>query len=71
MTNAVLADFEWPKNITYLSLAPISHVGGTKLVPTLLRGGRVHLHHGFDPARIVHDIAAERVSVTLLVPTMI
>jgi fatty-acyl-CoA synthase len=71
MINAVLADFEWPQDTTYLSVAPISHVGGTKLTPTLLRGGRIHLHHGFDPDRILHDIAVERVSVTLLVPTMI
>lgn len=71
MTNAILADFEWPEEITYLSVAPISHVGGTKLVPTLLRGGRVHLHHGFDAERILHDVPVERVSVALLVPTMI
>ena len=72
MTNAVLADFEWPlENHSYLSVAPISHVGGTKLLPTLLRGGRVHFHHGFDAERILHDIEHERLSTTLLVPTMI
>ncbi|MEM7252934.1 MAG: AMP-binding protein [Pseudomonadota bacterium] len=71
MTNAVLSEFEWPTRTTYLSVAPMSHVGGTKLAPTLLRGGRVHFHHGFDPDRILYDIEAEGVSVTLLVPTMI
>ncbi len=72
MTNAILADFEWPlENHSYLSVAPISHVGGTKLMPTLLRGGRIHFPHGFDAKRILHDIEHERISTTLLVPTMI
>ena len=72
MTGAVLADFEWPaENHSYLSVAPISHVGGTKLLPTLIRGGRVHFHHGFDADRILHDIEHERLSTTLLVPTMV
>lgn len=71
LANAVLADFEWPAGASYLAVAPISHVGGTKLLPTLLRGGRTHFHHGFDPDRILHDIAAERIGVALFVPTMI
>lgn len=71
MVNAILADFEWPAEATYLSVAPISHVGGTKLLPTLLRGGRIHFHHGFDPGRILADIPRERITATLLVPTMI
>ena len=71
MVNAILAEFEWPDPVNYLAVAPISHVGGTKLTPTLIRGGRVHFHHGFDPGRILHDIGVERISATLLVPTMI
>ncbi len=71
VTNAILADFEWPDPVTYLAVAPISHVGGAKILPTLLRGGRVHFQHGFDPERVLATIAAERISVALLVPTMI
>ncbi|MBT3332566.1 MAG: AMP-binding protein [Rhodospirillaceae bacterium] len=71
MTNAVSADFEWPEDIVYLSVAPISHVGGTKIPTTLLRGGRVHMHHGFNPEAVLDTIAAERITTTLLVPTMV
>ncbi|MCP3972433.1 MAG: AMP-binding protein, partial [Rhodobacteraceae bacterium] len=56
---------------TYLAVAPISHVGGTKIPPTLIRGGRVHMMHGFDPERVLDTIAAERITTALLVPTMI
>jgi fatty-acyl-CoA synthase len=71
MVNAIMADFELPNCPTYLSVAPMSHVGGTKMPPTLIRGGRVHFHHGFDPERILRDIEVERIDTTLLVPTMI
>ncbi len=71
MVNAVTADFEWPDDTVYLSVAPISHVGGTKIPTTLLRGGRVHMHHGFDPEAVLNDIGTERISTTLLVPTMV
>ncbi len=71
VANGNLADFEWPDDITYLAAAPISHVGGTKIPPTLIRGGRVHMMHGFDPERVLDTIAAERITTALLVPTMI
>jgi fatty-acyl-CoA synthase len=71
MVNAISADFEWPEDIVYLSVAPISHVGGTKIPTVLLRGGRVHMHHGFNPDAVLDDIGSERVSTALLVPTMV
>ena len=71
MVNAISADFEWPEDIVYLSVAPISHVGGTKIPSILLRGGRVHMHHGFNPDAVLDDIGTERVSTALLVPTMV
>src|SRR5207237_717679 len=37
--NAILADFEIPETPRYLTVAPISHVAGTKVLPTLMRGG--------------------------------
>ncbi|MDE0726074.1 MAG: AMP-binding protein [Alphaproteobacteria bacterium] len=71
LTNAVLADFEWPEDIVYLAVAPNSHVGGTKIPPTLLRGGRVHMHNGFDADAILDTFATERITATLMVPTMV
>jgi fatty-acyl-CoA synthase len=68
---AILADFELPADPRYLAVAPISHVAGTKIVPTLVRGGTVHLLSGFAPDRVLDAIARLRVNFTLLVPTMI
>src|SRR2546430_1466422 len=69
--NAILADFEIPENPSYLTVAPISHVAGSKVLPTLMRGGTVHLLKGFDPEAVFKTIARERINFTLLVPTMI
>ena len=68
---AILADFEIPDAARYLTVAPISHVAGTKVLPTLMRGGTVYMLKGFDPEAVLATIARERINFTLLVPTMI
>src|SRR5215470_8168016 len=68
---AILADFEIPDTPSYLTVAPISHVAGTKVLPTLMRGGTVHMVKGFDPEAVLSTIQRERINFTLLVPTMI
>jgi fatty-acyl-CoA synthase len=68
---AVLSDFEIPASPRFLAVAPISHVTGTKIIPTFMRGGSVHLLDGFSPDRVLSAIESERASFTLLVPTMI
>ena len=70
-TSAILADFEIPAASRYLAVAPISHVAGTKVLPTLMRGGSIHLMRAFDPAEVLATIGRERIGTTLLVPTMI
>ncbi|MGC0225714.1 AMP-binding protein [Pseudooceanicola nitratireducens] len=67
----ILADFGLPACPRYLAVAPISHVGGTKIVPVLMRGGTVHLMRGFDPAKVLQVIARDGINMTLMVPTMI
>jgi fatty-acyl-CoA synthase len=67
----ILADFELPERPNYLAVAPISHVAGTKVVPTLMRGGTVHMLKGFDPGAVLATIAREKINFTLFVPTMI
>jgi len=69
--SAILSDFEFPDTPRYLAVAPISHVAGTKVLPTLIRGGTVHMLKGFDPEAMFRTIARERINFTLLVPTMI
>jgi fatty-acyl-CoA synthase len=68
---AILADFEIPDRARYLAVAPISHVAGTKVLPTLTRGGTVHMLKGFDPEAVLKTIERERINLALFVPTMI
>lgn len=67
----VLADFQLPPCPRYLAASPITHASGMMIVPTLLRGGTVHLHGGFDPERFLETLAAERINLCFGVPTMI
>lgn len=69
--SAILADFEIPDTPRYLTVAPISHVAGTKILPVLAKGGTVHMLKGFDPDAVLSAIAREKINFTLLVPTMI
>ena len=69
--NAILSDFEIPDTPSYLTVAPISHVAGTKVLPALMRGGTVHMLKGFDPEAVLKTIERERINFTLFVPTMI
>ncbi|MGC2315624.1 MAG: AMP-binding protein [Bradyrhizobium sp.] len=69
--NAILSDFEIPDTPRYLAVAPISHVAGTKVLPSLIRGGTVHMLKGFDPDAVFKTIERERINFTLFVPTMI
>jgi fatty-acyl-CoA synthase len=67
----ILADFEIPMAPRYLVIAPMSHVAGTKILPSLMLGGTVHFLKGFEPQAVLATIERERINVTLLVPTMI
>jgi len=71
ITRTILADFGLPETPRYLAVAPISHVGGTKIVPVLLKGGSVRLTTGFNPDTVLSLVADERITMTLMVPTMI
>ena len=71
MSVAVAADFELPEVPRYLAAAPITHVAGTKVLPSLLKGGTVHLLKGFEPEKFLATIERERINFTLMVPTMI
>src|SRR5436305_2092307 len=53
-----------------LTTLPLFHVGGLNIqtLPVLLGGGRVTLHHRFDPGATLAAIAGARPSLTVLVP---
>jgi fatty-acyl-CoA synthase len=71
MATSILASFEFPAWTNYLAVAPISHVGGTKLPAVLHLGGKVTFMKGFDPEEVLATIERERITTSLLVPTMI
>jgi fatty-acyl-CoA synthase len=71
MALTVLADFQLPACPRYLTAAPITHAAGMMIMPTLLRGGTVFLHPGFNPERFLQTIATERINLCFGVPTMI
>ncbi len=68
---AIAADFEFPDVPRYLAAAPITHVSGTKVLPSLLKSGTIHLLKGFDPEKFLATIEREKINFTLMVPTMI
>ena len=71
MVSSVMVGWDLPKEKRYLASAPISHAAGMLVTPTLLSGGTVVLHKSFDPTRWLATVAAERITLALLVPTMI
>lgn len=72
-TNALLdlAVKDWPQEVRYVCPAPISHGGGSLVVPTLVRGGCVTLLRGFSANGFVDAVARYRCNLSWLVPTML
>jgi fatty-acyl-CoA synthase len=68
---SIAAEFGLPDTPRYLAAAPITHVSGSFVLPTLSRGGTVHLLRGFDSEEFLATIAREKINVTMMVPTMI
>jgi fatty-acyl-CoA synthase len=70
-TAAFSANYELPKQPRVLAMGPITHVTGSLLLPTFMRGGVIHMLTGFNPDQVVEAIAREHINTTLMVPTMI
>jgi len=67
----VLANWTGPDDIRMLLSSPLSHSAAALPLPTMLRGGSVHILPRFDPERVLDTIERERITCTLGVPTMI
>ena len=52
-------------------VAPMTHAGLIAFLPVLMRGGTNVLLGGFDPQRLIRTIERERITSTMLVPTML
>ncbi len=68
---AELAEWQWPEQIRYLAASPISHAAGQLILPTLLRGGSVHLLPRFEAEEFLRAIERHRITTLFAVPTMI
>lgn len=56
---------------TFLHAAPIAHASGAFFLPALVRGARSLVMTKFDTAGFIRLAAAERATMTFLVPTML
>lgn len=71
MTMSVSVGWDLPGRRNYLAVAPITHAAGMLVTPTLLAGGTVTLLQSWDPHEWAATVAREKVTLSLLVPTMI
>jgi fatty-acyl-CoA synthase len=70
-TLLMAADWDWPTETRYLATTPISHAAGGMLRPVMFRGGYTRLLQGFDAEAFCRTVQEERITCTLLVPTLI
>ncbi len=65
----IVEDYEIEPKSRYLVAGPISHVSGTKILPTLMRGGTTYALEEATPPAVAAAIERWRITSTLLVPT--
>ncbi|MFF5289602.1 fatty-acid--CoA ligase FadD8 [Paractinoplanes globisporus] len=71
MAQVMLAEWEWPDAPRFLVCTPLSHAGAAFFVPTLIKGGSMVVLPRFDPAEVLRTIEEQRITATMLVPTML
>ena len=71
MSQIQLAEWEWPENPKFLMCTPLSHAGAAFFVPTVIKGGTLHVLSRFDPAEVLRTIEEQRITATMLVPSML
>ncbi|VEG45644.1 acyl-CoA synthetase [Mycolicibacterium flavescens] len=71
MTTIQLAEWEWPERPKFLMCTPLSHAGAAFFVPTIIKGGELVVLTKFDPAEVLRVIEEQKITATMLVPSMI
>ena len=71
MTTIQLAEWEWPEHPKFLMCTPLSHAGAAFFVPTIVKGGEMVVLTKFDPAEVLRVIEEQKITATMLVPSMI
>jgi fatty-acyl-CoA synthase len=71
MTQVQLAEWEWPESPRFLMCTPLSHAGAAFFVPTVIKGGCLIVLPRFDPGEVLRTIEEQRITATMLVPSML
>lgn len=71
MTMIQLAEWEWPEHPKFLLCTPLSHAGAAFFTPTLIKGGQMVVVARFDPGELLKIIEEQRITATMLVPSML
>ncbi|MEB3968697.1 fatty-acid--CoA ligase FadD8 [Mycobacterium ulcerans] len=71
MTSIQLAEWEWPEHPRFLMCTPLSHAGAAFFTPTLVKGGEMIVLAKFDPGEVLRVIEEQRITATMLVPSML
>jgi fatty-acyl-CoA synthase len=71
MTTVQLAEWEWPENPRFLMCTPLSHAGAAFFTPVIVKGGELIVLTKFDPTEVLRVIEEQKISSTMLVPSMI
>src|ERR1700728_417782 len=71
MTQIQLAEWEWPEHPRFLMCTPLSHAGAAFFTPTVVKGGEMVVLSKFDPAEVLKVIEEQRITATMLVPSML
>ncbi|MCH9668487.1 MAG: fatty-acid--CoA ligase FadD8 [Actinomycetia bacterium] len=71
MTTVQLAEWEWPDNPRFLMCTPLSHAGAAFFTPVIVKGGELIVLTKFDPAEVLRVIEEQKITATMLVPSMI
>ncbi|HET6663647.1 MAG TPA: AMP-binding protein, partial [Acidimicrobiales bacterium] len=71
MSQIMLTEWEWPREPRFLMCTPLSHAGAAFFIPVLLLGGSLVVVPYFEPGLVLETIERERITATMLVPTML
>ena len=71
MTQIQLSEWEWPDSPRFLMCTPLSHAGAAFFAPTVIKGGSLYVLPRFDPAEVLRTIEEQKITATMLVPSML
>jgi acyl-CoA synthetase (AMP-forming)/AMP-acid ligase II len=71
MSQIMLTEWEWPDEPRFLMCTPLSHAGAAFFIPVLLLGGSLVVVPYFEPGLVLETIERERITATMVVPTML